>query len=175
MMNSTARHVLQTPEVGVGVYAFLVNFLWEFAQVPFYRCLETRRHGECVAACTRATFGDAGIAIAAYWTVAVVGSRRWIFQPTPMEVAGFVGTGVGITVVFEWLATEVLDRWAYSERMPVLPVLGTGLLPLLQWTLLPPLVVYLVRRRYAEPPRRYCRNKWYSRSALPVGWNRKNR
>jgi hypothetical protein len=52
-----------------------------------------------------------------------------------------------VTLVLEWLATEVLDRWSYSDAMPELPVLGTGLLPVLQWILLPPLIVWFVWRQ----------------------------
>ena len=38
-------------------------------------------------------------------------------------------------------------RWEYAEAMPRLPLLGTGLAPLLQWLLIPPLVIWLVRRQ----------------------------
>jgi len=41
------------------------------------------------------------------------------------------------------------SRWAYSEAMPHLPVLGTGLLPLLQWLVIPPLVLWFIRRQIA--------------------------
>jgi hypothetical protein len=33
--------------------------------------------------------------------------------------------------------------------MPRLPVIGTGLLPLLQWLVIPPLVLWFVRRQIA--------------------------
>ena len=59
----------------------------------------------------------------------------------------FAAIGVGITMVTEWLATGVLARWAYASEMPVIPGLETGLLAVLQWIALPPLVVWLVRRQ----------------------------
>jgi hypothetical protein len=31
--------------------------------------------------------------------------------------------------------------------MPTLPILGTGLIPAFQWLLLPPVIVWLVRRQ----------------------------
>lgn len=43
--------------------------------------------------------------------------------------------------------TRVLNLWQYTEAIPTLPLLGTGLSPLLQWSLLPPLVLWLVRRQ----------------------------
>jgi hypothetical protein len=87
------------------------------------------------------------IALLAFWTVArVAGSRRWILKPSALQIIGFVAVGIAITIVLEWLSTEVLDRWTYGEAMPVVPILGTGLLPLLQWLIIPPLVVWFVRR-----------------------------
>ena len=50
-------------------------------------------------------------------------------------------------IIVEALATGPLKRWTYDEAMPRLPILGIGLLPLLQWLLLPPLVVWIVRRQ----------------------------
>lgn len=52
-----------------------------------------------------------------------------------------------ITIVMERLATQVLHRWAYAETMPLVPILGIGLSPLLQWLLLPPLVLWFVRQQ----------------------------
>ncbi|MBW3629637.1 MAG: hypothetical protein KY464_10090 [Gemmatimonadetes bacterium] len=52
-----------------------------------------------------------------------------------------------VTVLAEWIATRVLDLWQYSEAMPTLPLLDTGITPLLQRILLPPLVLRLVRRQ----------------------------
>jgi hypothetical protein len=62
-------------------------------------------------------------------------------------VAGFVGAGVVITIVMERLATGPLGRWAYAERMPIVPLADVGLSPLLQWFVLPPLIVWFVRRQ----------------------------
>jgi hypothetical protein len=38
-----------------------------------------------------------------------------------------------ITIVSERLATRSLGRWTYSELMPVVPVLGVGLVPVIRW------------------------------------------
>ena len=144
----SAGGILNLPETNVAIFAFLLNFPWEFLQVPFFLGMATAPHWDAIQFCTRASLGDAGIAVAAFWAVAVaVRSRNWVRHPRPREVLGFVAVGVAITIVFEWLATGVLGRWAYADTMPVVPLLGVGLLPLLQWTLLPPLIVWFVRRQ----------------------------
>jgi hypothetical protein len=137
-----------TPELNVALFAFLLNFVWEFWQVPFFQDIPEAPHWEAVKFCTLATLGDAGIALVAFWTVAAMrSSRSWIHNPTLRQVLVFVAVGLSITLAAEWLATEVLDRWSYATSMPTLPLLGTGLLPLLQWILLPPLVVWFARRQ----------------------------
>jgi hypothetical protein len=74
-------------------------------------------------------------------------SRIWILAPTLRRRGGFVAVGVLITIIMEWLATRVLGRWAYAPAMPVLPILEVGLAPVLPWILVPPLVVWFVRRQ----------------------------
>ena len=143
-----SRSILDIPELNVAIFAFLLNYPWEFLQVPFFTEMATAPHWDAVRFCTRATLGDAGIALAAFWAVAAgAPSRYWIRRPTVRQVLGFVAVGVAITVAFEWFATEVWNRWSYGEAMPIVPLLGTGLLPLLQWIVLPPLIVWFVRRQ----------------------------
>lgn len=142
------RRVLEAPEANVAVFAFLLNYPWEFLQVPLFRGMAEAPHWEAVKFCTGATLGDAVIAVVAFWGVtAACGNRRWILRPSAVQVAGFTATGLAITLVLEWLATGPLGRWAYAEAMPIVPLLGVGLSPVLQWILLPPLVAWLVRRQ----------------------------
>lgn len=68
--------------------------------------------------------------------------RRWM---SPSLV--FVTTGLSDTVFSEWLNTSPRSSWQYAEAMP--QVHGIGLTPLLQWLVIPPLLVLLLRRRYA--------------------------
>lgn len=140
--------ILDLPELNVALFAFLLNYPWEFLQVPFFEAMAAAPHWDAVRFCTRATLGDAGIALIAFWAVAAwVRSRAWILEPNTKHVVGFVAVGLAITVAFEWLATEILGRWAYAERMPTLPLLGTGILPLAQWIILPPIIAWFVRRQ----------------------------
>jgi len=54
--------------------------------------------------------------------------------------------GFTYTVFSEWLNTEVRGSWAYADIMPVLPVIGTGLTPLLQWIVVPIFALRWARR-----------------------------
>jgi len=142
------RRLLEAPAANVAVFAFLLNYPWEFLQVPLFRGMPTASHWEAIKVCTSATLGDAVIAVVAFWGVAAMaGTRRWILAPSTGQLVGFITIGVAITLVLEWLATGPLARWEYAEAMPVIPLLEVGLSPLLQWILLPPLVAWFVRRQ----------------------------
>jgi hypothetical protein len=155
IMVKRLRALTWMPEFNVALFALLLNYPWEFLQVPLYEHMPQAPHWEAVKACSRATAGDAVIALAAYGAVAVwLRSRDWVLKPTPAATLSFMGFGVLITVAVEWLALSGLwvERWSYSALMPVVPGLGVGLSPLTQWLVLPPLVLWLVQRQLASRP-----------------------
>ena len=134
------------------IYSFLLNLAWELWQIPFFRGMADLPHWLGVKACTQATFGDVAIALAAFWITAIFArSRSWILRPSRLDIAIYIGVGLAATTILESLAIGVLGRWAYSEAMPRLPIVGTGLLPLLQWLVIPPLVLWFVRRQIGAP------------------------
>ncbi len=105
-------------------------------------------HWEAIIFCTRATLGDVLIFLGAFWTVALIfRDRNWIRFPFGSAFIIFIAVGVAVTVVMEWHATIVAERWQYDEIMPVLPLLGIGISPLLQWIILPVLTIWLARRQ----------------------------
>ncbi len=141
------RRLLDAPEVNVALFAFLLHLPWEFWQVPFFAGMAAAAHWSAVQVCTRAALGDALIALLAFLAVAAAArSRRWVVKPTWRTVCAYVAVGLVVTVAIERLSTA-WGRWAYGDAMPVVPVLGVGLLPLLQWLVLPPLTVWFVRRQ----------------------------
>ncbi len=141
------RGWLNLPELNIAIFAFLLNFLWEVQQMPFFElsdlsCWERTRN------CTLATFGDVLIALTGFWTVAFFSkSRYWFRQSKWWQLSIFILVSLVITIIFEVLATGVLNRWEYANIMPRLPVLGTGLTPILQWIILPLIIVWFVRRQ----------------------------
>jgi len=107
-------------------------------------------HWDAAKSCTRATLGDMGITLVAFWgTAAAARSRDWIRHPRRTPTTAFVLIGMVITIVSEQLAPRLLGRWTYSELMSVLLVLGVGLVPVIQWLVLPLALVWLVRRQLA--------------------------
>lgn len=142
-------------ELNVAIFSFLLNFLWEMQQMPFFQIPSEFTCIDVVNNCTLATVGDVGISLAAFGTVAVLSkSRRWILQPNWWQVSIFILVGIIITIIFEALATRILNRWQYGDVMPTLPFFGTGLFPVLQWLIIPPLIVWFVRRQVSSLKRK---------------------
>jgi hypothetical protein len=142
------KRCLETPEFGVVVFSLLLNFPWEMWQIPFFLGMAQQSHWAGVKACSQATFGDAAIALMAFLMTAwLAGSRNWILAPAKWQVLIYIGIGIVTTIAFEDMATRRDGRWIYAESMPRLPIFGTGLLPLLQWLIIPLLVIWFVRRQ----------------------------
>lgn len=141
-------HALQNPEANFLLFSYLFNFVWEMWQMPFYEGMKTLDYMSIIRSCTQASLGDGVISMVAYWSAAATaGSRNWIHAMTVAALTTYLVAGLVITIGMEWLATEILDRWQYASNMPELPLLGTGLLPILQWVVLPPLILWVVRRQ----------------------------
>ena len=139
---------LRLPEIPIVLFGFALNFLWEVIQCPhLFVGMGDMSHAEGVRMCLQATLGDVNILLCAFWGTALLSRRHrgWVLEPERWERALFVAIGVGVTVVYELLATQVWDRWTYSEAMPV--VFGVGLAPVAQWLVIPPLVLWLLRRQ----------------------------
>lgn len=118
-------------------------------QIPFYERMVEAEHGAATWECTLATLGDTGIALVAYVAAAhSVRSFTWVHSVAAKPLAVYFLMGLFVTVAFEFLATEVLNRWAYSDLMPTVPFIGTGVVPLLQWIIVPALSLTTTRLMY---------------------------
>lgn len=138
------------PEFNVLVFSLLLNFPWELMQVPLFLGMRESTHGVAIKACTFATLGDGVITLLAYWGGSLlVQDRRWIARPRWVPILAMIGIGVAITVLLERWAIVSDWGWRYAETMPVVPMLGVGLTPMLQWVILPPLLVWFVKRQLA--------------------------
>ena len=139
---------LNAPEIGISIFGFLLNFIWEIWQVPLFQSMDNLTHFEATIGCTRAAGGDVVILLVAFWTMALTArSRSWIIHPTTIQVTGFIAVGIVITVVVEAISIHVLNRWQYATAMPTLPIIGTGITPILQWLMIPPIIVFMKLRR----------------------------
>ena len=140
--------MLRTVEINFLFFSFLINFVWEMLQMPLFEYPIEFSPSAMNLSCTKASIGDAFITIVSFWFVALIRKNRyWIIKVSFWDLTLFLIPGIVITICFEALATGPLNRWTYSEVMPTIPYIGTGLAPILQWLILPLLTVFIVKRQ----------------------------
>jgi hypothetical protein len=125
----------------------VANLIWEVLQLPLYTIWTTGSAREIAFAVIHCTFGDALIALAALIIALIsAGTKGWPAERYNSVLALTLALGVGYTIFSEWLNIVVRASWAYSPLMPVVPVIGTGLSPLLQWIVIPAIALTGARR-----------------------------
>ncbi len=141
------------PELDLLILSFPMHFTWEFLQAPLFRTMQDATHIEGIRICLQATLGDMVIALTAFWLAScVAGTRRWSTWPDRRTLTTWLSTGLGVTILLEYYSTEIAGRWAYGASMPRLPGIGTGIAPLVQWIVVPVLVLWYLRRLSAKGP-----------------------
>ena len=117
--------------------SFLLHLAWEVAQLPLYTIWSepVARQAFAVLHCTMGDLMIAGLSLLA--ALALVGRQDWPRSGSRAVWLLVILFGAGYTVYSEWLNVNVRGSWAYSPLMPTLPIIGTGLAPLMQWLLVP--------------------------------------
>ena len=126
----------------------LGNLAWEVVQLPLYTLWQTGSLREIAFAVAHCTGGDVLIAAACLLgALLVAGNARWPAAGFGRVAGISVAAGVAYTVFSEWLNTSIRASWAYADAMPIVPGLGVGLSPLLQWIVVPAVAFWVVNRR----------------------------
>ncbi len=133
-------------------FALLVlalNFAWEMSQAPWFASMRGLPFWPATWRCARAALGDVMIAAIAFAIAAAVGKRlAWpVNRPAALATVVFILTGLAISAAYEGFALRS-GWWRYEGGMPTL--FGLGVLPLLQWCLLPIAEVMLFRLMWRD-------------------------
>lgn len=121
-------------------------FAWEMAQAPLYSDMAGLSWLEGTKRCLLATAGDLGILLAAALVPAALTRRLdWICLPRLWPPVALVCIAFAISTGFERHAVSA-GRWVYGTNMPMVPLLGIGLAPAIQWLLIPVVCVFAARR-----------------------------
>lgn len=121
--------------------AWLLNVIWEFAQMPLYSAASNAPGHEWM--CLRASVFDAIFSTTLYLILAASHrSLTWLVRWNSTDKARIVIVGLAMAFVIEQRALAD-GRWSYGPAMPL--VLGVGLTPLIQLALLTLTTFALVR------------------------------
>lgn len=125
----------------------ILSVAWEIAQLPLYTIWYEAEGPDIAFAVAHCTAGDVLIGtFALTFALTATGAGPLIAWRSARVAAVTIALSVSYTVFSEWMNTVVRDGWTYSNLMPLLPGLGTGLSPLLQWAVIPPVALYVALR-----------------------------
>ena len=115
------------------------NLFWEFAHMPLYTIWNEGSWNEIVFAAVHCTGGDILIAMSALMLALMLAGRGWPFVHQARQKVTLLAVifGLGYTLFSEWLNIVIRAAWAYSDLMPIIPVLDAGLSPVIQWIAIP--------------------------------------
>ena len=124
--------------------AFVLNLAWEIAHVRLYT-IWAEADGMGVAwALLHCTLGDVVIALAMFALAGIVLWRADWPASRPWAGGAVVSIGAMIfTAWSEWYNVYRTGAWGYTSDMPT--IYGVGLSPLLQWLIIPPVIVVIYR------------------------------
>jgi len=125
----------------VTVLAFLLNFAWELSHCPLYKgCGYDFAHVTFLAL---ASLADAILAVLLYFGFALVyRNGMWACPLTARRGFWLMVVG-GTGAIVSEVAHLSAGNWAYTAGMPLIPIIGVGVTPVLQFTVLPVLIYSL--------------------------------
>lgn len=122
------------------------NLVWEKMQLPLYTIWRTARPAYLAFAVQHCWIGDLLIGSVTMLFGIIAAGRQWPITNIRRAVLVTLASGIAYSVFSEWLNVVVRGTWAYSAAMPILPVLGTGVSPLLQWLVVPSIALLFAYR-----------------------------
>lgn len=121
-------------------FSLFLHFVWEVLQLPLYTIWSIEPAATQAFAVAHCTLGDTMIAVfSLVIALSILGCTEWPRSGSKQVWLATLLLGVGYTIYSEWLNVNVRGSWAYSPRMPTLPLIGTGVAPFLQWLVVPTL------------------------------------
>ncbi|MEO7462921.1 MAG: hypothetical protein ABIT96_09350 [Ferruginibacter sp.] len=123
------------------VFALVLNFLWEMAQMPLFKNMPL--NWETTLFCALASIADCIMVLLLYVGFGLMyKNSMWFRQPGVLQVALLIITG-GLGAVLAEKKHLFVGNWAYNSYMPIVPVVDVGLLPLLQFMVLPAIIYFV--------------------------------
>lgn len=127
-------------------FSFLIFGMWEWLQTPFFTDI-TNEINSIIWYRLHCTIGDImilGISIIIWsffkknWT--------WFFAPDRFDYLAITLMGTSYTGFSEILNVVIRKSWGYSDLMPLIPGTNIGVIPTIQWLILPSLTLYICAR-----------------------------
>lgn len=130
--------------MGIVIISFLLNSIWELAHSPLY--LWHQYDFEHVLICALASLADTVIVLIMIFLFGLLFKNVfWVNHLTVSRIIVLAMVGAIGAIIGEMWHTSKGD-WAYADYMPLIPWLGVGVSPVLQFTILP-LIIFIVNKK----------------------------
>lgn len=127
----------------LALVALVLHVIWRNTDLPFFINFDDEFVGGEVVVLVSAIADT----VLTMLVVAAIGfvklDRAWLKTARLADMNALAVIGFSLALVIE-LKSVALHQWTYAEAMPT--VIGTGLSPLLQFTLILPFAVYFTKR-----------------------------
>lgn len=125
--------------------AFALNLAWEIAHVRLYTLWVEADRSTVAWSLLHCTLGDVVIALTMFALAGIVLRQTDWPVPSPWSGGAIVTVGaMAFTAWSEWFNVYQIGNWSYTASMPMIQ--GIGLSPLLQWLILPSIMVIAYRK-----------------------------
>jgi len=140
------RKWLLIPELQLIMFGLPLELLWEVAQFPLYTVWQEGDWGYILYGLVHCTLGDLLILLFAHWVVALLNHNRyWYRSSILVDGVLFTLIGLGFTIYSETVNVSIKANWNYTELMLIIPAIEIGGMPFMQWVLIPPVLLWLMR------------------------------
>lgn len=127
------------------LFSFLFNGMWEWLQSPLYRDI-SMNFNDIVKFRLHCTIVDIRILWGGVLLNSLLRRRlKWIFELKLRDYIMVTLFGVAYTFWSEWYNVYKIGAWAYSQSMPVVTGLKIGVAPLVQWFILPSIILKVTK------------------------------
>ncbi len=129
------------------IISMLLNSVWELAHSPFY--YEHQYDWQHISICLLASLADTVMVFILLFLFGLIYKDIfWIRNLSTGRVAILLLVGaIGAIIGEMWHISR--GDWLYADSMPLIPIIGVGILPVLQFTILP-LIIFIVSRKLSN-------------------------
>lgn len=121
--------------------SFIVNLVWELLQGPLYKGFSFGFHH--IFICTLGSLADTIMVMLIYFVLAFVYKNNyWFLKASVSKIILLILIGTLGAIGGEIWHTAS-GNWSYATNMPILPLVNVGLLPILQFMLLPTIIYFI--------------------------------
>ena len=121
--------------------SLLLNFAWEMLQMPLFKGMGL--NWQDILFCAAASVADTLMVVLLYYGFAIIYKEPfWANRMSRQRILLLILVGFAGAVLAELRHTSA-GNWSYSNSMPLVPVIGVGVVPVLQLMVLPAIIYFL--------------------------------